>query len=91
MLCTAYCDSKDLAKRTASDVLKDRACETAIKPKHYVHQRGLASMVYKFRYKKTGSEATSSVYQELAQEFNKPVIKKFKRRKVLKILLGQHV
>ena len=44
------------------------------------HQRGLASMVYKFFDKKTGSRV--SVHEELAQELHKPVIKKFKRKKV---------
>ena len=40
----------------------------------------LASMVYKFFDKKTGSEA--SVNEELPQESHKPVIKKLKRRRV---------
>ena len=38
------------------------------------------SMVYKFVDKKTGSRA--HVNEVLAQELHKPVIKKFKRRKV---------
>ena len=37
-------------------------------------------MVYNFFDKTTGSGA--SVYEELAQKLHKPVIKKFKRRKV---------
>ena len=37
-------------------------------------------MAYKFFEKKTGAGA--SVNEELAQELHKPVIKKFKRRKV---------
>ena len=45
----------------------------------YGYQRGLASMVYKFFEKKTGSEA--SINEELAQELHKPIINKFKRRK----------
>ena len=42
------------------------------------HQRALASMVYKFFYKKTGSAV--SVNEQLAEELHKPVIKKFKRK-----------
>ena len=48
-----YGDFKDLARRTASDkVLKDKAFNIAKNPKHDGYQRGLASMVYKFFYKK---------------------------------------
>ena len=77
----AYFDSKDLAKRTISDkVLKDRAYEIAKNPKDNGYQRALASMVYRFFDKKTGSGA--SVNEELAEELFEPVIMKFKRRKV---------
>ena len=76
-----YSDSKDLAKRTVSDkILKNRAFEIAINPKYDGYQRGLASMMYKFFDKKTGSRA--SVKKEQAQELHKPVIKKFKRMRV---------
>ena len=44
------------------------------------YQRALASMVYKFFDKKTGSRI--SVNEQLAEELHKPVSKKFKRRKV---------
>ena len=83
----AYSDSKDVAKRTISDkVLKDRAYEIA--RNHDEYQRALASMVYKFFDKKTGSGAITtsklgiSVNEQLAEELHKLVIKKFKRRKV---------
>ena len=50
----AYGKSKYLAKRTQSDkVLRDQAFKTAIDPKYDVHQRGLASMVYKVFDKKS--------------------------------------
>ena len=50
----AYCDSKDLAKRTISDkILKDRAYEIARKCGYDWYQRALASMVYTFFDKKT--------------------------------------
>ena len=77
----AYSDSKDLPKRTISGkILRDRAYEFARNLNYDGYQRALASMVYKFFDKKTGSRI--SVYEKLAEELHKPVIKKFKRRKV---------
>ena len=77
----AYSDNKDLAKRTISDkILKDRAYDIARNRGCYGYQRALASMVYKFFDKKTGSGI--SVNEQLSKELHKPVIKKFKRRKV---------
>ena len=79
---TAYCDSKDLAKRTISDkILKDRVYEIA-RNCNYDGSKSISNMVYKFFDKKTGSGI--SVNEELADELHKPVIKKFKRRKVYK-------
>ena len=49
----AYCDFKDLAKRTAADkVLRDKASNIAKDPKDDGYQRGLSSVVYKFFDKK---------------------------------------
>ena len=49
----AYNKFKDLEKRTQSDiVLKNKAFKIASNPKYYGYERGLASMVYKFFYKK---------------------------------------
>ena len=77
----AYCDSKDLVKRTISDkILKDKAYEVARNGKYDGYQRVLASMVYKFFNKKTGSG--ESVNEQLAEELDKPVIKIIKRRKL---------
>ena len=77
----AYSDSKDLPKRTISGkILRDRAYEFARNLNYDGYQRALASMIYKFFDKKTGSRI--SVYEKLAEELHKPVIKKFKRRKV---------
>ena len=39
-------------------------------------------MIYKFYEEKRGLGVQASVNEELAQELHKPVIKKFKRRKV---------
>ena len=77
----AYSDSKSLAKRTISDnILKNKAYEIARNCKYDGYQRALVSMVYKLFNKKTGSRV--SVNERLVEELHKPVIKKFKRRKV---------
>ena len=71
----AYSHSKDLAKKTtlSDKILKGRDYEIAINSKYDGYQRGLASMVYKFFDKKTGSGAC--VNEKQAQELHKPVIK----------------
>ena len=80
----AYGKSKDLVKRTQSDkVLRDKAFKIASDPKYDDYQRGLASMVYKFFDKKyKGSGITNDLNYQLANELHKPIIKKFKKRKV---------
>ena len=82
----AYSDSKDLAKRTQSDkVLKDKAFAIANDPKYDGYQRGLASMVYKVFDKKskgTGVKNEIKENQQLANELQKPIIRKFRKRKV---------
>ena len=80
----AYGKSKDLAKRTQSDkVLRDKAFKIASDPKYDGYQRGLASMVYKFFDKKSkGSGITNESNYQLANELHKPIIRKFKKRKV---------
>ena len=80
----AYGKSKDLVKRTQSDkVLRDKTFNIASDPKYDGYQRGLASMVYKFFDKKSsGSGITNKSNYQLANELHKPIIKKFKKRKV---------
>ena len=74
-------DRRNLAIRTISvTVLKEKAYEIPLILKYDWYQKELASIVYKFFDQKTGSGA--SVNEELAQELHKPVIKKFRRRKV---------
>ena len=75
----AYSGSKDLATRTISDkILKDRAYEINKNDKYDGYQKALASMVYKFFHKKTGSGAIAtskagiSVNEQLAEELHKP-------------------
>ena len=92
---STYADHKDLINSTKSDkVLRDKAYDIASNPEYGGHQRGLASMVYKFFDKKSiesgvkklkntaksGSlERGSSI---LPDELDKPIIKKFDKRKV---------
>ena len=81
----AYGDFKDLAKRTAADkVLRDKAIEIASDQNYDGHQRGLASMVYKFFDKKSQGKrlANNKKNIQLANELYKPIIKKFNKRKV---------
>ena len=80
----AYGDFKDLAKRTAADkVLRDKAFKIASDQKYDGYQRGLASMVYKFFDKKfSGSDVVNKENIQLADELHKPIIRKFKKRKV---------
>ena len=62
----AYSDIKDLIKRNISDkILTDRAYEIARNHQYDGYQRALASMVYKFFDKKTGSGV--SVNEQLAE------------------------
>ena len=89
----AYGDFKDLARRTAADeVLRDKAFNIAKDPRYDGCQRGLASMVYKFFNKKAAGSSIKSMpqnqqsldlsMQQLAEELHKPIIRKFKKRKV---------
>ena len=80
----AYGKSKYLAKRTQSDKLfKHKAFKIESDPKYDGYQRGLASMVYKFFDKKSsGSGIANERKYQLANELHKPIIKKFKKRKV---------
>ena len=81
----AYGDFKDLARRTAADkALREKAFDIAKDPKCDGYQKGLASMVYKFFDKKTAGSGIKSMPQneQLAEELHKPIIRKFKKRKV---------
>ena len=68
--------------------MKDRAYEIPRNHGYGGYQRALASMVYNFFDKKTGSGAMgtsrmrASVNERLVEELHKPVSQKFKRRKV---------
>ena len=93
----AYSDSKDLTKRTVADkILRNKAFNIAKDPKYDGHQRGLASMVYKFFDKKSASlmdistkgsgvttltNKSASQNQQLAEELHKPITKDFKKER----------
>ena len=82
-----YGDFKDLTRRTASDkvLLHDKAFNIGKNPKYDGYQGGLASMVYKFFDKKaSGSAVNKEIIQneELAEQLQKPIIRKIERRKV---------
>ena len=82
---TVYGEFKDLAERTAVDkVLRNKAFNIAKDPTYDGYQRGLASIVYKFYDKKTAGSGIKSMQQneQLAEEIYKPIIRKFKKRKV---------
>ena len=89
----AYGDFRDLKRRTYSDkVLRDKGFNIAKNPK-YDGYRGLASIVYKFFDKKSPLLTDKSVSgsgvsiplkfnEKLFKELHKPIIRKFKKRKV---------
>ena len=90
---SAYADHKDLINRTEADkVLRDKACNIASNPEYDGFQRGSASMVYKFFDSKVASPDKKSVGSGintikssssiLADELHKPIIRKFKKRKL---------
>ena len=88
----AYGKHKDLTRITQSDkVSRDKAFKIASNPKYDGYQIGLASMVYKFFDEKStsfadksakGGSVTSMSNQQLSDELHKPIIRKFKKRKV---------
>ena len=78
-----YGQSKGLIKRTQSyKVLRDKAFKTASDLKYDGYQRRLASMVYKFFDKKSSGSGITGPNYQLADELDKPIIRKFKKRKV---------
>ena len=90
----AYGYFKNLKRRTAADkVLRDKAFNIAKDPKYDGYQRGLAFMVHKYFDKKTKSSGVTTLAnksaiksipqnEQLADELHKPIIRKFKKRKV---------
>ena len=78
-----YGHFKDLERRTQSDkVLRDKAFKITSNPKYDGYQRGFASAVYKFFDKKSKGNGINEPNYQLANELHKPIIRKFKKRKV---------
>ena len=82
----AYGDFRDLKRRTASNkILRDKAFNIAKNYKYDGYQRGLASVGYKSFDKKSkggGVNIPLEFNEQLAEELHKPIIRKFKKRKV---------
>ena len=80
-----YGDFKDLNRRTLAEVLRDKAFNIAKDPKYDGYQRRHASMVYKCFDKKTygsGIKKENISNKELVEGLNKPIIRKFNKRKL---------
>ena len=79
-------DFKDLNRRTAANkVLHHKAFNIIKNPKYDWYQRGLASVVYKcFDKKNSGGPVKNENIsnKELAEEVDKPIIRKCNKRKV---------
>ena len=75
-----------MTRRTASEkLLRYKAFDIAQNQRYDEYQRGLASMVYKISDKETscrGIKNENMSNQQLAEELHKPIIRKFKKRKV---------
>ena len=70
-------------KNSVRQSLRDKAFKNASDPKYYGYQRELASMAYKiFDKKYSGSGIANKPNYQLADKLRKPIIKKFKKRKV---------
>ena len=82
----AYRDFKDLKRRTASDkILREKTFNIAKTSKYDGYQRGLTSMVYKFFDKNSAGSGVNIPFKfnkQLAKELHKPIITKFRKRKV---------
>ena len=72
-------------RRTVDKVLRDKTFNIAKNPKYDRYQKGLASMVYRFFGKNAvvGAVKHETIQnKELAKELQKPIIRKFEKRKV---------
>ena len=86
----AYRDFKDLTRKPASNKnLNDKSFNIAKNLKYNGCQRGLASMVYTFFDKKTsgsGIKNENISNKELAEELDKPIIRKLQKQKYTHLL-----
>ena len=81
-----YGDFKDITRRTASDkILHDKEFNITKNPEYDGYQRGLASMVTNFSIKGIPCSSIKNENisnKELAGELNKPIFRKFEKRKL---------
>ena len=81
-----YGNFKDWTRWTAADkVLHDKAFNIAKNSKYDGYKRGLTSVVYKFFDKKTsgtGIKNNNVSNKQLANKLDKPITKKFNKKKV---------
>ena len=83
----AYGKAKDLVRRTQSDkVLRDKAFNIASDPKYDDYQRGLAMVCKFFDKRSSGGGITNKPNYQLADELNKPIIRKCKKKKSIFII-----
>ena len=77
---------KDLTRRTTSDkILRDKAFNITKSSKYNGYQKVPASMVFNFFDKKASGSAIRNENvsnKEFAEELDKPIIRKFNKRKV---------
>ena len=82
----AYGDFKDLSRRTASDkILCDKAFNITQNPKYDGYKGVLLEWFINFLIKETSGGAVKNEItqsKKLAEELQKPIIRKFKKRKV---------
>ena len=87
----AYEEFEDLSRRTASNkILQDKVFNIAKISKHDEYQRGLGSMVHKkkFGWCCSNENMSNQPPLKLAEELRKPIIRKFKKRKVYSYFIG---
>ena len=80
-----YVDFKDLNRKTADGVLRDKVLSTAKNPKYNGYQHIIASMVYKFfdkNFSTSGIKNEKISNKELAEKLTKPIIRKCEKRKI---------
>ena len=80
-----YGHFKDLTRRTASDkAFCNKVYSIAKNRKYDGYQSGTPSMVYNFLIKKllAAYKNENMSHQQLAEELHKPIIKKFKKKKI---------
>ena len=83
-------DFKDLTRTVSDKILRNKAFNIAKNLKYDGCQRRLTSMVYKFSDQKTSGRAVKNEYisnKELAEELHKPIIEKFKKRKIQSLFI----